>query len=144
MWMWAIVPARPVASTLPLTAPSGATVMVPAPVADVLTGGTSWSPLSFRAPCAMAPPAARASDAAIARTSGVRDGNVMGAFRQWCDVDTAGQPLLFRKARRAGRLPRPRHGGGRHERGGGAPALGLRCQTHRALDQTGPCRRSRS
>lgn len=36
----------PVVVTLPLTALSGATVMVPLPEAEVVTGGTSWLPLS--------------------------------------------------------------------------------------------------
>src|SRR5262245_39134189 len=44
--MCAAVPATPVVVTLPLTDLSAPTVMVPLPVAEVVTGGTSWLPLS--------------------------------------------------------------------------------------------------
>src|SRR5882672_7946477 len=50
------MPATPVVFTLPVTAPSAATVMLPLPAAIVLTGGTSLSPDSLRsAAMAMAP-----------------------------------------------------------------------------------------
>src|SRR6266436_4013393 len=44
--MWAALPATPEVVTLPLTDLSMRTAMVPLPVAAVLTGGTSWLPLS--------------------------------------------------------------------------------------------------
>src|SRR5262249_42877337 len=45
-WMWAAVPLTPVVLMLPLIDWSAATVIVPLPVALVVTGGTSWPPLS--------------------------------------------------------------------------------------------------
>src|SRR4030081_4155709 len=45
-WMWAAVALMPVVLTLPLIYWSAATVIVPLPVALVVTGGTSWLPLS--------------------------------------------------------------------------------------------------
>src|SRR5262249_11191742 len=45
-WMWAAVPLTPVVVILPLIDWSAATVIVPLPVALVVTGGTSWLPLS--------------------------------------------------------------------------------------------------
>src|SRR6266700_1020223 len=45
-WMWAAVALMPVVLTLPLIDWSAATVIVPLPVALVVTGGTSWLPLS--------------------------------------------------------------------------------------------------
>src|SRR5499425_1248076 len=44
--MWAAVPLMPVVVILPLIDWSAATVIVPLPVALVVTGGTSWPPLS--------------------------------------------------------------------------------------------------
>src|SRR5262245_65623126 len=44
--MWAAVPLTPVVVILPLIDWSAATVIVPLPVALVVTGGTSWLPLS--------------------------------------------------------------------------------------------------
>src|SRR5215467_9329393 len=44
--MWAAVPLIPVVVILPLIDWSAATVIVPLPVALVVTGGTSWPPLS--------------------------------------------------------------------------------------------------
>src|SRR4029450_7897713 len=46
-WMCAIVPSTPVVLTLPSTAPSELTRMVPSPVPEVWTGGTSSAPESF-------------------------------------------------------------------------------------------------
>src|SRR6059036_1077327 len=45
-WMWAAVPLTPVVLMLPAIDWSAATVIVPLPVAVVVTGGTSWLPLS--------------------------------------------------------------------------------------------------
>jgi hypothetical protein len=72
--MCAAVASIPETVILPLTDLSGETVMVPFPDADVLTGGTCWSPdrLTFK-PCALAAmpivhPSAIKSVAAAART----------------------------------------------------------------------------
>src|SRR5574342_416827 len=46
-WIWATVPANPEVVTLPKTDRSMRTVMVPLPVAAVLTEGTSCLPLSM-------------------------------------------------------------------------------------------------
>src|SRR5262245_7639695 len=49
--MCAATPTTPVVVTLPLTALSSPTTMVPVPEADVFTGGTSWAPLSATLTC---------------------------------------------------------------------------------------------
>src|SRR5205085_986886 len=67
MWMCAIVPATPVVVTLPLTAPSGATVIAPMPLPDADTGGTSWSPVSLRSAAQASEAAARAATEAAMR-----------------------------------------------------------------------------
>src|SRR6186713_265286 len=43
--MWAATPTTPEVVTLPLTDLSAPTVIVPKPLAAVVTGGTSWAPL---------------------------------------------------------------------------------------------------
>src|SRR4030095_13631162 len=45
-WIWAAVPLTPLVITLPLTDLPAPTVIVPVPVAPVVTGGISWLPLS--------------------------------------------------------------------------------------------------
>src|SRR5579862_5709140 len=66
-WMCAMVPAMPVVVTLPLTDPSAPTMMLPLPLAEVVTGGTSWSPARDNWPCPAAKPAyASATPAAMA------------------------------------------------------------------------------
>src|SRR5579863_6673866 len=47
-WIWAIVGVKPLAVTLPLTDPSAAMLIVPSAAAELLIGGTSFSPESTR------------------------------------------------------------------------------------------------
>src|SRR5262245_37894141 len=46
VWMWAACPSRPVVLTLPLSILSSPALILPEPDAEVVTGGTSWFPLS--------------------------------------------------------------------------------------------------
>ena len=46
MWMCAAVPCMPLVMTLPDTEPSSPTEILPSPLADVVTGGTSFAPES--------------------------------------------------------------------------------------------------
>src|SRR6478735_5611934 len=74
-WIWAAVPATPVELTLPETDPSSATVMVPLPAADVVTGGTSLAPDSATlTSAASAEPAANPPTNMAAARMRIREG----------------------------------------------------------------------
>src|SRR5579872_3889779 len=65
--MCAMVPLMPFVLILPLTEPSAATSITPAPRAMVFTGGTSWLPVNFTCTvAALASPAPAASSTAVA------------------------------------------------------------------------------
>src|SRR5437879_6475289 len=72
--MWAAVPTTPVVVTDPLTDLSAPTVIVLVPLAEVLTGGTSWLPASMTPPLPLDDvPAHPAKKRTAAPTANVKD-----------------------------------------------------------------------